>query len=362
MICRGSKKRFFFLGVLTFLGCLAHFSAWSESDSERTLAGFTKWVEKHDLHANPNIWIKYRQTIQVSGDSSDEANKYETRTIHFFQKGDSQDVRCGWSIYRSKTEADKMPASDDVGHLQFVKTDKGACLFTGRDLPEEGSKKPLLEIAKESEKLPRTAPLLLAEMGGMNGNLDRDVPILTVLANSDLSVQTVESQDAAASHVLLCGKGPHGKYTLRLDPNKGFAPVCLEAVKADGDLFEGKPVRRSTPGQKFPSGSLREYRIKVDNFQYKEENGDFFPIKCRIIQTYTWESGTGEIYEKNVERTSIDFKPDFKAQKAFEIDAPDGTPVRDYDNPGKFSEWRGGKLCAISDPRILKELSEMGKL
>jgi hypothetical protein len=252
-----------------------------------------------------------------------------------------------------------MPASDDVGHLQFIKTGKGACLFTGRDLPKEAStsKMPLLEIAKESEKLPRTPQLLLEEMGGMNGNLDRDVPILTVLANSDLSVQSGDSQDAATSPVLLCGKGPHGKYTLRLDPNKGFAPVCLEAVKADADLFEGKPVRRPTPGQKFPSDSLREYRIKVDNFQYKEENGNFFPIKCRIIQTYTWESGTGEIYEKNVERTSIDFEPDFKAQKAFEIDAPDGTAVRDYDHPGKFFEWRGGKLCSISDPRILEELS-----
>src|SRR5512145_2804477 len=107
MICRGSKRRFFFLGCVAFLGCLAHFPVMAESDSEKTLAGFAKWVEKHDLHVNPNIWIQYWDTIQLSGDVSDESFKYETRTIHFFQKGDSQDVRCRYSIFPLKVETDK---------------------------------------------------------------------------------------------------------------------------------------------------------------------------------------------------------------------------------------------------------------
>lgn len=111
---------------------------------------------------------------------------------------------------------------------------------------------------------------------------------------------------------------------------------------------------------KLPPYDLIETEVEITKTE--EVNGIRVPVEGRLVQSA--RRATGEMEPQQIftlERSNIQWNPDFEALKAFQIRAPEGTRFRDTRFEGVQYIWDGEKLVPQNDNKVMDAVASIGR-
>jgi hypothetical protein len=144
-------------------------------------------------------------------------------------------------------------------------------------------------------------------------------------------------------------KTKYGAMKLWLAPESGYLPARTEIRTSADDLAgDGKPIGdfRNDNGKWVKEG------VEVVTISKFELIGDaFVPSagKYTLNVLYTDGSTLSGLADARYERKEIVLDPDFSNTDAFQINFPEGAPIRNLDDlSGVEYEWRAGKVTPVA--------------
>lgn len=144
----------------------------------------------------------------------------------------------------------------------------------------------------------------------------------------------MEEVDGAACYVIEGTEKEYGHYQLWIDPEKDFLPRKALIHKSADDLYGGRPLSERP--------LTREITATMDSVKFKNMDGIWFPVECRLVQEDRENEGKRSRSTMIHRRTLVDLNPDFERLGAFVSDLPDGTVVSHNDKLGvKLQLWNG---------------------
>ncbi|MHC4739884.1 MAG: hypothetical protein ACYS9Y_13340 [Planctomycetota bacterium] len=156
---------------------------------------------------------------------------------------------------------------------------------------------------------------------------------------------------------VISAQTPHGDYKLWVDSDQGYYIRRAEITVDEDDLAWGEPLSQRSIGH--PPKTYSKIEMEIKDIAIQEIDGYFIPIKGTFVSKVFYTDGTVEHVKKQVERTNIQWNPDFDAMGAFMMDIPDGTRVQYDEFPGIKYEWLNGKLISVVDELVIEELDKV---
>ena len=156
----------------------------------------------------------------------------------------------------------------------------------------------------------------------------------------------------------------HGKYGVIhfwLDPEADYVPRKVSMKKRGTDILDTKPVNSLSDiggkGTMWPTGKLSEYEQVIDNVQVAKISNVLLIDAFTETEVYRFASGESLTMRNDVTISDLNLNPNFPAEY-FQIstEIPDGTEVRDLDNPQIVYEWRDGKIGKVLDKKQIDAL------
>jgi len=175
--------------------------------------------------------------------------------------------------------------------------------------------------------------------GYLNGDIERFDHILKKAGTGKISVRDKMEDLNGTAHYVIDAKTNRGKYTVWLNPEKGYNFSKAVVLRKAGDFFMA--------GYKVDPGT--EKKCLIENTRFIDVNGVWVPAKAKMRIHHTLPPGGSGNYIKiikDVELTSILIKPDHDALGSFLIDdIKEGAVVIFKDGPpaGNY-KWRDGKV------------------
>ena len=105
---------------------------------------------------------------------------------------------------------------------------------------------------------------------------------------------------------------------------------------------------------------MNRFDFDITILERTEIDGTFVVTKARRLNTFEHSDGTAYRNEQIVNRSEIEFNPDFEKAGAFDFDLPNGTVVRLYAEPIVSLEylWQDGRLVPHIAPDIDRVIDE----
>ncbi len=176
----------------------------------------------------------------------------------------------------------------------------------------------------------------------------------------EVSVQPGGESIRGASCQVITAKTPYGDYTLWIDPNRGYCITQAEITVASEDLAWGQPLAQQRFGLE---SQIRMSRIemKIEDVEIEKVGDWWFPMKGTCSTRVFYSDGTMELMRTQVQRSNVEWNPDFEAMGAFVMDLPDGTPVEYAEYPGIAYEWEKGKVVTAVNQSLIDALDAASK-
>ena len=176
---------------------------------------------------------------------------------------------------------------------------------------------------------------------------DDDSRLFTILRENELQIRSnMENIDGYKVYVL-DSTGKRGKFTVWLDPNANYLPRRIESHKSSSDLLNGRLVSSITSeGNIIQNKQLKEYNVIVDAVKIDKIGDVNLITAANVTEVRTYVDGYKITATYPFQIQNINLEPDFLSTKAFDVNLPDGTPIRNNDFPGGRFEVHQGKIVS----------------
>jgi hypothetical protein len=172
--------------------------------------------------------------------------------------------------------------------------------------------------------------------GYLEGDNERFDRILKRAKAGQVLVRDKMEDLNGTAHYVIDAKTSHGKYSIWINPEKGYNFSKTVVVRKPGDLFRGD--------SKIELGYERRYIIETS--QFTNVNDIWVPSKAKMKVHYKYPRGQQVRSTKEVELISLLIDPDNEALDSFSIDGiRDGAKASVIGNgPSGEYVWRDGKV------------------
>ena len=183
--------------------------------------------------------------------------------------------------------------------------------------------------------------------GYMRGDLERFDRIIREAGPGKMTVKEEELNGTV--HYVIDTETNGGKYTIWLNPEKGYNFSKAILVKKTGDLYKAN--------YKLPAGM--EQRTVVENTEFKKIDGLWVPVKAILKFSDKYPNGGYLNGTQDLELTTIQINPDHNALNSFSIDGiKDGARAMIPGVPIQY-HWRNGELIPNIDEVSIDMLDKM---
>jgi RNA polymerase sigma factor (sigma-70 family) len=189
--------------------------------------------------------------------------------------------------------------------------------------------------------------------------VDADGTVAGVMRSASSVAVHPKTEEVAGKPVYIMeATGKYGRYTLWLD-KESYLPLRMTIHKDADDLFGSIRLSRKIipePGCTYdiPLSPEKTRDIVIDEIQIEKRGNTYVPVGAKVTSVSAYADGQRTRWQSITSRTAVDLAPDFAALRSFEVDVPEGTPVRFVDELRQRDrvrfEWRQGKAVPLVRP------------
>jgi hypothetical protein len=179
------------------------------------------------------------------------------------------------------------------------------------------------------------------------------VPVYEIMKQGKTTVREEPERVGGAECIVIESEGPHGKYTIWVDPERENVILRAHIVKRPDSLAEDTPIKDL---EWMP---LDELDMTLEDVAVEQIDGHYVATGGTMVVKRRLRDGKGNadfIQKSSLENMNL--HPDFEAEKPFSIEMPNGTPVVDADASGIKFVWQDGRVVPHLDDEEIAALEE----
>jgi hypothetical protein len=189
--------------------------------------------------------------------------------------------------------------------------------------------------------------------------------VLTLVRKPDTQLSVRPEREKVADHEcdVITGQNAHGRMTLWIAPDLGYAVLRLRHEIGANDLYYGRKLgeemRLSANARKrMPEHALLPRQNLVLEWKVASvvQHGEYWlPQRATHIQTISHGDNRITTATATVSVTSFTLEPAFPKDH-FEAEFPNGTACYDEETPQLTYEWQDGELVPLYDQATIRQI------